>query len=118
MGRKPGGLIRHSDLSDTQREMLADLLDCMSEGNVFRSLEYLTQGTFLEILDLCQGDKIEFPTLEEIERRIECVKVYSEWKRCRNIQSVAVRFKKTARWVDKMVEAVCKDLTEVDSEYV
>ena len=46
--RKPGILIKHADMSKAQREMLADLLDNMSESNIFRAMEYILGENFLK----------------------------------------------------------------------
>ena len=54
--RKPGILIKHADMSKAQREMLADLLDNMSESNIFRAMEYILGENFLKFLDAFQGE--------------------------------------------------------------
>lgn len=116
--RKPGILIKHANMSKAQREMLADLLDNMSESNIFRAMEYILGENFLKFLDAFQGDKIEFPTIEEIERRIERVQVYTDWKRLRDIKSVAVKWKKNIAWVERAINDTKKELEDAESEHV
>lgn len=119
MPRKPGCLTLYADESKKNREMLSDLLDSMLDGgNVFRSLELISGDLFLEILDLFQGDKIEFPTHEEIERRIEYIHIYNDWKHTQNYKTTAVKFKKSASVVEKIVTAVRTELEDMDSEHV
>ena len=116
--RKPGILIKHANMSKAQREMLADLLDNMSDSNIFRAMEYILGENFLKFLDAFQGDKIEFPTIEEIERRIERVQVYTDWKRLRDTKAVAVKWKKNIAWVERAVNDTKKELEDAESEHV
>lgn len=118
MSRKPGALIKHADYSKKKCEMLADMLDNMSESNIFRGLEYIVGDKFLEVLDFFQGDRIEFPTIEEIERRIERIDIYEECKRTGNSKCVAVKYKKNIAWIDKVVEDTRQELIEADSDHV
>lgn len=118
MPRKPGGLVVYTEMPVSHREVLSELLDSMSDGNIFRALEYALGDKFIEILDLCQGDKIEFPTFEEIERRILCVQIYMHYRQTKDYKATAVKFKKTAAFVEKIVKTVRAELEEMDSEYV
>lgn len=116
--RKPGILIKNAEMSQEQREMLADLLDNMSESNIFRAMEYILGDNFLKFLDAFQGDRIEFPTIEEIERRIERVKIYSDWKRMKNEKAVAVKWKRNLAWIERVLSDTAQELEDSESEHL
>lgn len=87
--RRPGILALYADESTKCREMLAESLSAHKpdENHVycdwskFNALESIVGERFLEILDLAQGDRIEFPKRELI---VKLDKAVSMWLRLKD----------------------------------
>ena len=77
-GRKPGVLVRYADMPDNQQIMLSECL-----GSTWNAMQALVGDRFLPMLDAFQGDDVQMPTVEQIEKRIIMSKIASEFKRLR-----------------------------------
>ena len=76
--RKPGVLVRYADIPENQQIMLSECL-----GNTWNAMQALVGDRFLMLLDAFQGDDIQMPTTEQIEKRIIMSKIASEFTRLR-----------------------------------
>ena len=76
--RKPGVLVRHADMPENQQIMLSECL-----GSTWNAMQALVGDRFLLMLDAFQGDDVQMPTVEQIEKRIIMAKIASEFKRLR-----------------------------------
>lgn len=76
--RKPGVLVRYADMPENQQIMLSECL-----GSTWNAMQVLVGDRFLLMLDAFQGDDIQMPTVEQIEKRIIMAKIASEFKRLR-----------------------------------
>ena len=77
-GRKPGILVRHADMPEDQQIMLSECL-----GSTWNAMQALVGDRFLLMLDAFQGDDVQMPNIEQIEKRIIMSKIASEFKRLR-----------------------------------
>ena len=77
-GRKPGVLVRYADMPDNQQIMLSECL-----GSTWNAMQALVGDRFLLMLDAFQGDDVQMPNIEQIEKRIIMAKIASEFKRLR-----------------------------------
>ena len=73
--RKPGVLVRYADIPENQQIMLSECL-----GNTWNAMQALVGDRFLMLLDAFQGDDVQMPTTEQIEKRIIMAKIASEFK--------------------------------------
>ena len=73
--RKPGVLVRYADMPEDQQIMLSECL-----GNTWNAMQNVVGDRFLLMLDAFQGDDIQMPTVEQIEKRIIMAKIASEFK--------------------------------------
>ena len=86
--RRPGVLALYADESPKCREMLAEILSASKpdENHVycdwskFNAFESIVGERFLELLDLVQGDKIEFPKRELIVKLDRAVEMWLRLK--------------------------------------
>ena len=86
--RRPGVLALYADESDKCREMLAESLSANKpddehphkDWSKFNALESIVGCRFLEILDLVQGDRIEFPKRELIVKLDRAVEMWLRLK--------------------------------------
>ena len=76
--RKPGVLVRYADMPENQQIMLSECL-----GNTWNAMQALVGDRFLMLLDAFQGDDVQMPTTEQIEKRIIMSKIASEFKTLR-----------------------------------
>lgn len=76
--RKPGVLVRYADMPENQQIMLSECL-----GSTWNAMQNVVGDRFLLMLDAFQGDDIQMPTVEQIEKRIIMAKIASEFKRLR-----------------------------------
>ena len=76
--RKPGILVRYADMPDNQQIMLSECL-----GSTWNAMQALVGDRFLLLLDAFQGDDVQMPNIEQIEKRIIMSKIASEFKRLR-----------------------------------
>ena len=73
--RKPGVLVRYADMPENQQIMLSECL-----GSTWNAMQALVGDRFLLMLDAFQGDDVQMPTVEQIEKRIIMSKIASEFK--------------------------------------
>ena len=76
--RKPGVLVRYADMPEDQQIMLSECL-----GSTWNAMQALVGDRFLLMLDAFQGDDVQMPNIEQIEKRIIMAKIASEFKRLR-----------------------------------
>ena len=76
--RKPGILVRYADMPENQQIMLSECL-----GSTWNAMQALVGDRFLLMLDAFQGDDVQMPNIEQIEKRIIMAKIASEFKRLR-----------------------------------
>lgn len=76
--RKPGVLVRYADMPEDQQIMLSECL-----GSTWNAMQNVVGDRFLMLLDAFQGDDIQMPTTEQIEKRIIIAKIASEFKTLR-----------------------------------
>lgn len=74
--RKPGVLVRYADMPENQQIMLSECL-----GSTWNAMQALVGDRFLLMLDAFQGDDVQMPTVEQIEKRIIMSKIASEFNR-------------------------------------
>ena len=65
-------------MPENQQIMLSECL-----GSTWNAMQALVGDRFLLMLDAFQGDDIQIPTVEQIEKRIIMAKLTSEFKRLR-----------------------------------
>ena len=73
--RKPGVLVRYADMPEDKQIMLSECL-----GSIWNAMQNVVGDRFLMMLDAFQGDDIQMPTVEQIEKRIIMAKIASEFK--------------------------------------
>ena len=73
--RKPGVLVRYADMPENQQIMLSECL-----GSTWNAMQNVVGDRFLMMLDAFQGDDVQMPTVEQIEKRIIMAKIASEFK--------------------------------------
>ena len=73
--RKPGVLVRYADMPENQQIMLSECL-----GSTWNAMQALVGDRFLLMLDAFQGDDVQMPNIEQIEKRIIMAKIASEFK--------------------------------------
>ena len=76
--RKPGVLVRYADMPENQQIMLSECL-----GQTWNAVQSIAGDRFLMLLDAFQGDDVQMPSIEQIEKRIIMAKIASEFKRLR-----------------------------------
>ena len=77
--RKPGVLVRYADMPENKQIMLSECL-----GSTWNAMQNVVGDRFLLMLDAFQGDNIQMPTVEQIEKRIIMAKIASEFKQLRS----------------------------------
>ena len=77
--RKPGVLVRYADMPENQQIMLSECL-----GPTWNAMQNVVGDRFLLMLDAFQGDDIQMPTVEQIEKRIIMAKIASEFKQLKS----------------------------------
>ena len=94
--RKPGVLVRYADMPESQQIMLSECL-----GNTWNAMQNVVGDRFLLMLDAFQGDDIQMPTVEQIEKRIIMSKIASEFKLLRAYSDE-----------DQSIESILEDMAE------
>ena len=82
--RKPGVLVRYADMPENQQIMLSECL-----GPTWNAMQNVVGDRFLLMLDAFQGDDVQMPTVEQIEKRIIMAKIASEFKRMKSEREYA-----------------------------
>ena len=121
--RKPGVLVRYADMPENQQIMLSECL-----GSTWNAMQALVGDRFLMLLDAFQGDDIQMPTTEQIEKRIIMAKIASEFKLLRAysdgdqsidpiIDEMAETHKTTPMTIREILRLASIELQNADSEH-
>ena len=121
--RKPGVLVRYADMPENQQIMLSECL-----GSTWNAMQNVVGDRFLMMLDAFQGDDVQMPTVEQIEKRIIMSKIASEFKRLRvdsgedqSIESIledmAETHKTTTKTIREILRLACVELQNAHSEH-
>ena len=95
--RKPGILVRYADMPENQQIMLSECL-----GHTWNAMQNVVGDRFLLMLDAFQGDDVQMPTVEQIEKRIIMAKIASEFK----------RMKSEREYADQSIDTILEDMAE------
>ena len=121
--RKPGVLVRYADMPENQQIMLSECL-----GSTWNAMQALVGDRFLLMLDAFQGDDVQMPTVEQIEKRIIMSKIASEFKRLRAdndedqsidtvLEEMADAHKTTPTTIREILRLACVELQNAHSEH-
>ena len=121
--RKPGVLVRYADMPENQQIMLAECL-----GNTWNAMQNVVGDRFLLMLDAFQGDDVQMPTVEQIEKRIIMSKIASEFKRLREdsdedqsiesiLEDMAEKHKTTQNTIREILRLASMELQNAHSEH-
>ena len=121
--RKPGVLVRYADMPENQQIMLSECL-----GSTWNAMQNVVGDRFLMMLDAFQGDDIQMPTVEQIEKRIIMAKIASEFKRLRAdsdedqstetiLEDMAETHKTTTKTIREILRLASIELQNADSEH-
>ena len=122
-GRKPGVLVRYADMPEDKQIMLSECL-----GSTWNAMQALVGDRFLMLLDAFQGDDIQMPSVEQIEKRIIMSKIASEFKRLRAdsdedqsieliLEEMAETHKTTTKTIREILRLASMELQNADSEH-
>lgn len=122
-GRKPGVLVRYADMPENQQIMLSECL-----GSTWNAMQNVVGDRFLMLLDAFQGDDIQMPTVEQIEKRIIIAKIASEFKLLRAysdedqsidpiLEEMAETHKTTPMTIREILRLASIELQNADSEH-
>ena len=111
--RRPGKLALYADMSDRDREMLAETLAAQKspEGKPYldwtklNAAENLLKGRFLEVLDIYQHDQIAFPSRDVIVRADRAVECWLRMKSGKSFEDIAKEFGTDVRKVVRTLYA-------------
>ena len=111
--RRPGKLALYADLSDRDREMLAETLAAQKppEGKSYldwsklNAAENLLKGQFLQFLDIYQHDQITFPARDVIVRADKAVECWLRMKSGKSFDDIAKEFGTDVRKVVRTLYA-------------
>ena len=95
--RKPGVLVRYADMPENQQIMLSECL-----GSTWNAMQNVVGDRFLLMLDAFQGDDIQMPTVEQIEKRIIMAKIASEFK----------QLKSDNEYADQSIDPIIAEMAE------
>lgn len=112
--RRPGKLALYADMSDRDREMLAETLAAQKspEGKPYldwtklNAAENLLKGRFVEVLDLFQHDQITFPSRDVIVRADKAVECWLRMKAGTRFEDMAKAFGTDVKKVVRTLYAV------------
>ena len=121
--RKPGVLVRYADMPENQQIMLSECL-----GSTWNAMQALVGDRFLLMLDAFQGDDVQMPTVEQIEKRIIMAKIASEFKRMRAdndedqsidtvLEDMAETHKTSPKTIREILSLACVELQNANSEH-
>ena len=121
--RKPGILVRYADMPESQQIMLSECL-----GSTWNAMHALVGDRFLLMLDAFQGDDVQMPNIEQIEKRIIMAKIASEFKRLRAdsdedqsidpiLEDMAETHKTTPTTIREILRLACVELQNAHSEH-
>lgn len=112
--RRPGKLALYADMSDRDREMLAETLAAQKspEGKPYldwtklNAAENLLKGQFLQFLDIYQHDQITFPSRDVIVRADKAVECWLRMKAGTGFEDIARAFGTDVKKVVRTLYAV------------
>lgn len=121
--RKPGVLVKYADMPENQQIMLSECL-----GPTWNAMQNIAGDRFLMLLDAFQGDDIQMPTAEQIEKRIIMAKIASEFKLLRAyndedqsidpiIDEMAETHKTSPNTIMEILRLASIELQNADSEH-
>ena len=121
--RKPGVLVRYADMPENQQIMLSECL-----GSTWNAMQNVVGDRFLLMLDAFQGDDVQMPNIEQIEKRIIMSKIASEFKRLRSdndedqsidpiLEDMAETHKTTPTTIREILRLACVELQNAHSEH-
>ena len=121
--RKPGALVRYADMPENQQIMLSECL-----GSTWNAMQNVVGDRFLMLLDAFQGDDVQMPTVEQIEKRIIMAKLTSEFKLLRAdsdedqsidsiLEDMASAHKTTTNTIREILRLACVELQNAHSEH-
>lgn len=119
--RKPGVLVQYADMPENQQIMLSECL-----GSTWNAMQSVVGDRFLMLLDAFQGDDIQMPTVEQIEKRIIMAKIASEFKRLKSereyadqsIDPIIAEMAKTHKTTTKTIrEILCLSSIELQNAH-
>lgn len=120
--RKPGVLVRYADMPENQQIMLSECL-----GSTWNAMQNVVGDRFLMLLDAFQGDDVQMPTVEQIEKRIIMAKITSEFKRLRAdsdeesidsiLEDMASAHKTTTSTIREILRLASIELQNAQSEH-
>ena len=121
--RKPGILVRYADMPEDQQIMLSECL-----GSTWNAMQNVVGDRFLLMLDAFQGDDVQMPTVEQIEKRIIMSKIASEFKRLRAdndedqsidtvLEDMADAHKTTTETIREILRLASTELQNAHSEH-
>ena len=122
-GRKPGILVRYADMPENQQIMLSECL-----GSTWNAMQNVVGDRFLLMLDAFQGDDVQMPTVEQIEKRIIMSKIASEFKLLRAdndedqsidpiLEEMAETHKTTPNTIREILRLASMELQNAHSEH-
>lgn len=111
--RRPGKLALYADMSDRDREMLAETLAAQThedkpylDWTKLNAAENLLKGQFLQFLDVFQHDQITFPSRDVIVRADRAVECWLRMKSGMGFEDIAKAFGTDAKKVVRTLYAV------------
>lgn len=112
--RRPGKLALYADMSDRDREMLAETLAAQKplgykpylDWTKLNAAENLLKGQFLQFLDVYQHDQITFPSHDVIVRADRAVELWLRLKEGQSFNSMAKAFGTDVKKVVRTLYAV------------
>ena len=121
--RKPGILVRHADMPENQQIMLSECL-----GSTWNAMQNVVGDRFLLMLDAFQGDDVQMPNIEQIEKRIIMAKIASEFKLLRAysdedqpidtiLEEMAETHKTTTNAIREILRLASMELQNAHSEH-
>ena len=121
--RKPGILVKYADMPEDKQIMLSECL-----GSTWNAMQALVGDRFLMLLDAFQGDDVQMPTVEQIEKRIIMAKIASEFNTLRAysdedqsidpiLEEMAETHKTTPMTIREILRLASIELQNADSEH-
>ena len=111
--RRPGKLALYADMSDRDREMLAETLAAQKpedkpylDWSKFNAAENLLKGRFVEMLDLFQHDQITFPSRDVVVKADRAVECWLRMKAGMGFEDLAKAFETDVKKVVRTLYAV------------
>lgn len=112
--KDPGRLVLVRNISKCERQQLSDLLDRLFMSNTFRVLESILEEDFLMFLDIFQGETLMLPTVEQVIRRLNHIRIYNDSK-VMSLQSLAKKHKRSEETVSNILSRLEVEFS--DEEY-